>query len=148
MNSCLRSACYLYIAQGSCNTGALDLACLHYRVTVRHMLHNSPPDFEALGQFNLNLGMSIRQHASECISGGWHVIKNMRGFKVESWHVQLFTHLGLSMYWIHVREKAREGLMASCQKNLEDFCFSNFSKHTLQRTILNYYIQYIALTNK
>ena len=29
----IRSVCYLYIAQGSCNTGMLDFVYLHYIVT-------------------------------------------------------------------------------------------------------------------
>ena len=36
--------------------------------------------------------------------------------------------------------------VALCQKNLEDFWFSKSSKHTLQKTILNYNFQYMALT--
>ena len=32
----------LYIAQGSCNAGALDLTCLHYIVTVWHTSRQKP----------------------------------------------------------------------------------------------------------
>ena len=33
MRACLQIVCYLYIAQGSCNTGVPDLTCLHYIAT-------------------------------------------------------------------------------------------------------------------
>ena len=46
MRTRLWSVCYLYIAQGSCNTGKLHLICLHYIVTAWYTLRQLPVENE------------------------------------------------------------------------------------------------------
>ena len=61
--SCLRSVCYLYIAHGSCNTGTLDLVCLHYIVTAWHMLCHQFRGFTVGNNDLPTLKYQINEHA-------------------------------------------------------------------------------------